>query len=102
MFVYPPLTKEEFAHFLKYETNFGKMYDVPMPLITSPLTRRVRRGLHDLFTCKWYGWFGYEINRREALLHYDKACIYDPEMITLERTSREVEMYRSGMLGYTS
>lgn len=92
--MYPPLTKEEFAHFLRYEREFSKMHDIPMPLITSSLTRRVRRGLLDLFLCKWEGYFGFEINREEALSHYDKACVYDPEIKNLKYTLRDVELYR--------
>ena len=95
MTVYPPLTKEEFTHFLKYEKDWGKMYEVPMPLITSPLTRRVGRSLHYLAACKFHGMFGYEENREEALSHYDKASIYDLELVmSMERTRTFMERYR--------
>lgn len=89
--LYPTLTKEEFTHFLKYEEDFGKMHNIPTPLITSPLTRRVGRSLHELSVFKFYGMFGYEENREEALSHYDKTLIYYPKVMYLEETRTLME-----------
>lgn len=89
MTAYPALTKEEFAHFMKCDTDFVKRYN-----LTMSLTRRVGRGLHNLCVCKSEGMFGFEKNLKEALQHYDKACMYDPGTRNLPIMAKAMEHYR--------
>jgi hypothetical protein len=89
MTVYPSLTKEEFVHFVKCDKDFVKRYN-----LTMSLTRRVGRGLRNLCICKFDGMFGFEKNPKEALQHYDKACMYDPETKNLPIMTKTMECYR--------
>lgn len=90
MKIYPRLTKEEFTFFLQWDREFVKRYNLMMSL-----TRRVRRGLHELCIRKFYGYGGFKQNRDEALQHYEKACAYDPTIRNLEKTTELMETYQA-------
>jgi len=91
--MYPKLTSEEFQAVLLYKWDFLDLYDIK----TIPLYRQVATGLCHLSTSKSMGgyvscrtnkWHVMEKNPQEAVIHYLKACLYDPKYLSFTATRK--------------
>ncbi len=91
--VYPKLTSEEFQALLLYKRDFLDLYDIK----TIPLYRQVAAGLCQLASAKLMGgyvswrtneWQEIGKNLQEAIVHYLKACLYDPKYLSFTATRK--------------